>query len=69
LLPDKKIGIFILSNQKAFSALSAVTHEELEDALDLEDKDWFEELAKKHFASKQKAFANAKPDTPADYQP
>ncbi|MDC9564391.1 MULTISPECIES: serine hydrolase [unclassified Pseudoalteromonas] len=69
LLPEKKLGIVILSNQQAFSALSAVTHEVLEDALELEDKDWVEELAKKHFASKQKAYANAKPDTPADYQP
>ena len=68
LLPEKKLGIVILSNQQAFSALSAVTHEVLEDALELEDKDWVEELAKKHFASKQKAYANAKPDTPADYQ-
>jgi CubicO group peptidase (beta-lactamase class C family) len=69
LLPEKKLGIVILSNQQAFSALSAVTHEVLEDAFELEDKDWVEELAKKHFASKQKAYANAKPDTPADYQP
>ncbi|MDC9520421.1 serine hydrolase [Pseudoalteromonas sp. Angola-31] len=69
LLPEKKLGIVILSNQQAFSALSAVTHEVLEDALELEDKDWVEELAIKHFASKQKAYANAKPDTPADYQP
>lgn len=69
LLPEKKLGIVILSNQQAFSALSAVTHEVLEDALELEDKNWVEELAKKHFASKQKAYANAKPDTPADYQP
>lgn len=69
LLPEKKLGIVILSNQQAFSALSAVTHEVLEDALDLEDKDWVEELAKKHFERKQKAYANAKPDTPADYQP
>jgi hypothetical protein len=69
LLPEKKLGIVILSNQQAFGALSAVTHEVLEDALELEDKDWVEELAKKHFASKQKAYANAKPDTPADYQP
>ena len=69
LLPEKKLGIVILSNQQAFSALSAVTHEVLEDALELEDKDWVEELAKKHFASKQKAYANAKPDPPADYQP
>jgi CubicO group peptidase (beta-lactamase class C family) len=69
LLPEKKLGIVILSNQQAFSALSAVTHEVLEDALKLEDKDWVEELAKKHFAGKQTAYASAKPDTPADYQP
>jgi len=69
LLPEKKLGIVILSNQQAFSALSAVTHEVLEDALELEDKDWVEDLADKHFAGKQKAYANAKPDAPADYQP
>lgn len=69
LLPEKKLGIVILSNQQAFSALSAITHEVLEDALELEDKDWVEELATKHFARKQKAYANAIPDTPADYQP
>lgn len=69
LLPEKKLGIVILSNQQAFSALSAVTYEVLEDALNLEDKDWVEDLAKKHFANKQKAYANAKPPAPADYQP
>lgn len=69
LLPEKKLGVVILSNQQAFSALSAITHEVLEDALELEDKDWVEELATKHFARKQKAYANAIPDTPADYQP
>ena len=69
LLPEKNLGIVILSNQQAFSALSAVTYEVLEDALDLEDKDWVEELAKKHFENKEKAYANAKPETPADYQP
>ncbi|WP_341219403.1 serine hydrolase [uncultured Pseudoalteromonas sp.] len=69
LLPEKKLGIVILSNQQAFSALSAVTHEVLEDVLNLEDKDWVEDLAKKHFEGKQKAYANATPPTPADYQP
>jgi len=69
LLPEKKLGIVILSNQQAFGALSAVTHEVLEDALELEDKDWVEDLAKSHFEGKQHAYANAKPEAPADYQP
>jgi CubicO group peptidase (beta-lactamase class C family) len=69
LLPEKKLGIVILSNQQAFSALSAVTHEVLEDVLNLEDKDWVEDLAKKHFEGKQDAYANATPSAPADYQP
>jgi CubicO group peptidase (beta-lactamase class C family) len=69
LLPEKQLGIVILSNQQAFSALSAITHEVLEDALELDDKNWVEDLAKKHFAAKKKAYANAKPETPADYQP
>ncbi|MBH0026097.1 serine hydrolase [Pseudoalteromonas sp. SWN29] len=68
LLPEKKLGIVILSNQQAFGALSAVTHEVLEDALELEDKDWVEDLAKSHFEGKQQAYANAKPEAPADYQ-
>jgi CubicO group peptidase (beta-lactamase class C family) len=69
LVPEKNLGIVILSNQQAFSALSAITHEVLEDVLQLEDKDWVEELAKKHFAAKEQAYANAKPAAPADYQP
>ncbi|MBD0411795.1 serine hydrolase [Pseudoalteromonas distincta] len=69
LLPEKNLGIVILSNQQAFGALSAVTHEVLEDALELEDKDWVEDLAKSHFEGKQQACANAKPEAPADYQP
>ncbi|MGO3300564.1 MAG: serine hydrolase, partial [Pseudoalteromonas sp.] len=69
LVPEKNLGIVILSNQQAFGALSAVTYEVLEDAMDLEDKDWIEDLAKKHFEGKQKAYANAKPEAPADYQP
>ncbi|MEM5532441.1 serine hydrolase [Pseudoalteromonas arctica] len=69
LLPEKKLGIVILSNQQAFGALSAVTHEVLEDALELEDKDWVEDLAKSHFEGKQHAYAHAKPEAPADYQP
>ena len=69
LLPEKNLGIVILSNQQAFGALSAITHEVLEDALDLEDKDWVEDLAKKHFEGKKDAYAHAKPDAPADYQP
>ena len=41
LLPEKNVGIVILSNQQAFSALSAVTHEVLEDVLELKDiKAW-----------------------------
>ncbi|QQM63928.1 serine hydrolase [Pseudoalteromonas sp. LC2018020214] len=69
LLPEKNLGIVILSNQQAFGALSAVTHEVLEGALELEDKDWVEDLAKSHFEGKQQAYANAKPEAPADYQP
>ena len=69
LLPEKNLGIVILSNQQAFGALSAVTHEVLEDALELENKDWVEDLAKSHFEGKQQAYANAKPEAPADYQP
>jgi CubicO group peptidase (beta-lactamase class C family) len=69
LVPEKNLGIVILSNQQAFSALSAITHEVLEDALNLEDKDWVEMLAKKHFEGKQKAYQTAAPEAPADYQP
>lgn len=56
LLPEKELGIVILSNQQAFGALSAISHEILEDALKLEDKDWVEDLATKHFEGKEKAY-------------
>ena len=59
LLPEKELGIVVLSNQQAFSALSAITHEVLEDALGLDDKDWVEELAIKHFEGKEKAYAQS----------
>ncbi len=68
LIPEKKLGIVILSNQQAFSALAAVTNEVLEDALQLPDTDWVGELADKHFAHKKEAYASARPDVPADYQ-
>lgn len=68
LVPEKKLGIVVLSNQQAFSGLSAITHEVLEDALNLEDKDWVEELATKHFEGKQKAYANAAPEKPKHKQ-
>lgn len=60
LLPEKELGIVVLSNQQAFSALSAITHEVLEDALGLDDKDWVEDLAVKHFEGKEKAYAKSK---------
>jgi len=68
LVPEKNLGIVILSNQQAFSALSAITHEVLEDALELKDKDWVEELAVKHFEGKNKAYAKAKLDDVKDVQ-
>ena len=60
LVPEKNLGIVVLSNQQAFSALSAITHEVLEDALDLPNKDWVETLATKHFSNKKKAYEKAK---------
>ena len=61
LIPEEKLGVVILSNQQAFSALTSITEEIFEQALELEDKDWVEESAQKHFANKEKAYASAKP--------
>ncbi len=69
LIPEKKLGIVILSNQQAFSALSAITHEILENALELEDKNWVAELAEKHFEGKEKAYKDAKLKKVSDFQP
>ncbi|WP_372771650.1 serine hydrolase [Pseudoalteromonas sp.] len=68
LVPEKQLGIVVLSNQQAFSALSAITHEVLEDALDLPNKDWVETLAEKHFERKAKAYEKAVVEKPAQQQ-
>ncbi|MGB0985914.1 MAG: serine hydrolase [Pseudoalteromonas spongiae] len=68
LVPEKQLGIVVLSNQQAFSALSAITHEVLEDALDLPNKDWVEDLAKKHFERKKKAYEKAEVEQPKQIQ-
>ncbi|MFY8274037.1 serine hydrolase [Pseudoalteromonas sp. SSDWG2] len=68
LIPEKKLGVVILSNQQAFAALSAVTEEIFEQALELEDKDYVEMYAQRHFADKEKAYAGAKPALVEDYQ-
>lgn len=68
LLPEKELGIVVLSNQQAFSALSAITHEVLEDALELPNKNWVEDLAKKHFDNKKKAYEKAELAVPKEIQ-
>ena len=68
LIPEEKLGVVVLSNQQAFSALSAVTEEIFEQALELEDKDWVEIYAEQHFSRKEKAYASAKPAMVEDYQ-
>ncbi|SFC68986.1 serine hydrolase [Pseudoalteromonas denitrificans] len=70
LIPEKKLGIVILSNQQAFSALSAITHEVLEDVLQLKDKDkdWVDVLAKKHFQKKEKAYKESELAKVVNYQ-
>jgi CubicO group peptidase (beta-lactamase class C family) len=68
LVPEKQLGIVVLSNQQAFSALSAITHELLEDALKLPNKDWVEMLAKKHFERKKKAYEKAVVEKPKHLQ-
>ena len=68
LIPEKKLGVVVLSNQQAFAALSAVTEEIFEQALELEDKDYVEMYAERHFKGKEKAYANAKPALVEDYQ-
>ncbi len=68
LIPEKKLGVVVLSNQQVFAALSAVTEEIFEQALELEDKDYVEMFAERHFKGKEKAYANAKPALVEDYQ-
>ena len=68
LLPEKKLGVVVLSNQQAFAALSAVTEEIFEQALELEDQDYVERFAERHFKNKEQAYANAKPGLVEDYQ-
>lgn len=68
LIPEKKLGIVVLSNQQTFPALVAVTNEVLEQALDLKDVDWVDTLATSYFANKSKKYQNAKVAMVEDYQ-
>ncbi|QTH72492.1 serine hydrolase [Pseudoalteromonas xiamenensis] len=57
IIPEKQLGVVILSNQQAYPALAAIANEVFEDALKLEDRDWVSELSTSYKEKKQKAYS------------
>ena len=69
LLPEKGLGVVILSNQQAYPALTAIIHEVFEDPLERVDQDWVSLLATKYKADKAKKYAQAGVVKPIKKQP
>ncbi|CCQ11447.1 Beta-lactamase [Pseudoalteromonas luteoviolacea B = ATCC 29581] len=69
MLPEKGVGVVVLSNQQAYPGLSAIISEVFEDVLGLEDKDWVSEMAKTYHEGKKKAYAQLGPAKIASPQP
>ncbi|KAF7772231.1 hypothetical protein PCIT_a2260 [Pseudoalteromonas citrea] len=59
MIPEKKLGVVVLSNQQAYPALTAIIHEVFEDALGQTDRDWVTLLATEYKNEKAKLYANA----------
>ena len=59
MIPEKKLGVVILSNQQKYPALSAIVNEVFEDALGLEEKDWVTLIADDYFAKREELYAQA----------
>lgn len=69
MIPEKQVGVVVLSNQQAYPALTAIINEVFEDALGLDDKDWVSETAEKFHESKKKAYAELGPKKLETVQP
>ncbi|MBQ4861186.1 serine hydrolase [Pseudoalteromonas sp. MMG013] len=65
MIPEKKLGVVVLSNQQAYPALTAIIHEVFEDALGRTDKDWVTLLATEYKLEKTKLYAEAGVVSPA----
>ncbi|MEJ6474356.1 serine hydrolase [Pseudoalteromonas piscicida] len=59
MIPEKKLGVVVLSNQQKYPALSAIVNEVFEDALGLEDKDWVNIIADDYFTAREAQYADA----------
>ncbi|GEK09467.1 serine hydrolase [Pseudoalteromonas peptidolytica] len=59
MIPEKKLGVVVLSNQQKYAALSAIINEVFEDALGLEDKDWVNLIADDYFKAQQEKYVKA----------
>lgn len=69
LIPEKRLGIVILTNQQAFPAITAISREVLEQALALPDQDWLKELSGKYHSGREKLYKNAGPMQLTEVQP
>jgi CubicO group peptidase (beta-lactamase class C family) len=69
LIPEKQLGIVILTNQQAFPAINAISREVLEQALALPDTDWVKELGTKYHQYRAKVYQQSGPVKLAHIQP
>ena len=59
MIPEKKLGVVVLSNQQAYPALTAIINEVFEDALGLEEQDYVTKAAERFHKGKKEAYAKA----------
>jgi hypothetical protein len=59
MIPEKKLGVVVLSNQQAYPALTAIINEVFEDALGLEEQDYVTKAAERFHKAKKEAYAKA----------
>jgi hypothetical protein len=68
MIPEKKLGVVVFSNQQAYPALTAIIHEVFEDVLGQKDEDWVTLLATEYKNKKANLYANAGVLVPQDVQ-
>ncbi|KZN29648.1 hypothetical protein N480_07940 [Pseudoalteromonas luteoviolacea S2607] len=64
MIPEKGVGIVLLSNQQAYPALRAIANEVFEQALDLAPRDWVADSAKTYHESRNEKYSKLGPVTP-----
>ncbi|MBQ4811955.1 serine hydrolase [Pseudoalteromonas luteoviolacea] len=64
MIPEKGLGVVLLSNQQAYPALNAIANEVFEQALGLEPQDWVADSAKAYHESRREKYSKLGPVKP-----